>query len=63
MGPERTGIHRGTAASGEAQCPGEGPASLRCVQALRSGVHRGPPTGEPPSRIGEKFPVPYDDTQ
>src|SRR3712207_9457965 len=36
--PERTGRHRGAAASGEAQRPGEGPASLRCVQALRGGV-------------------------
>ena len=63
MVPERTGLQRGTAASGEAQCPGEGPASLRCVQALRGGVHRGPPAGEPPPRIGHQGPGPGDDTQ
>jgi hypothetical protein len=63
MGPERTGIHRGATASGETQRPGEGPASLRCVQALRGGVHGGAPTGESPARIGDQLPVPHDDTQ
>ena len=63
MGPERTGIHRGTAASGEVQRPGESPASLRCVQALRGGVHGCPPAGEPPPRIGKQYPGPGDDTQ
>ena len=62
MGAERTGLHR-AAASGETQRPGEGPASLRCVQALRGGVHRCPPAGEPPSRIRDQGPGPDDDTQ
>ncbi len=61
--PERTGLHRGAAASGEAQRPGEGPASLRCAQALRGGVQRGAPAGEPPTRVGDEGPVPRDDAQ
>ena len=63
MGAERTGLQRGAAASGEAQCPGEGPASLRCVQALRCGVHRCPPSGEPPTGVRDQGPGPGDDTQ
>ena len=63
MGPERTGLQRCTGTSGEAQRPGEGPASLRCVQALRAGVHRCSPTGEPPPRIRDQGPGPDDDTQ
>ena len=63
MIPERTGLQRDTAASGEAQRPDEGPASLRCVQALRGGVHRGPPSGEPPPGIRDQSPGPDDDTQ
>ena len=63
MSPERTGIHRGTAASGEAQRPDEGPASLRCVQTPRVGVHRGPPAGEPPPWIRDQNPGPDDNTQ
>jgi hypothetical protein len=63
MGPERTGLQGDTGASGEAQRPGEGPASLCCVQTLRGGVHGCPPTGESPFRIGEQCPVPGDDTQ
>jgi len=61
--PERTGLDRGAATSGEAQRPSEGPASLRCVQALRGGVHRGPPSREPPSWIRDQGPAPDDDTQ
>src|SRR5688500_18163384 len=45
VGAEQTCLHRGAAASGETQCPGEGPASLRCAQALRGGVHRCSPAG------------------
>ena len=56
---ERTGLQRGAAA----QRPEKGPASLRCVQALRVGVHGGPPAGEPPPRIRDEGPVPGDDTQ
>ena len=63
MGAERTRLHRGTAASGETQRPGEGPASLRCAQALRGGVHRCSPTGEPPTRIRDQGPGADDDTQ
>ena len=63
MVPERTGLQRGTAASGEAQRPDEGPASLRCVQALRGGMHRRSPSGEPPPRIRDQSPRPDDDTQ
>jgi len=63
VGPERTGLHRSTAASGEAQRPGKGPASLRRVQALRNGVHRCSPTGEPAPRIRDQGPGPDDDTQ
>src|SRR5215203_2025142 len=61
--PERTGLHWSAPASGEAQRAGEGPASLRCVQALRGGVQRGPPTGEPSSRIGDQGPRADDHTQ
>ena len=61
MVPERTGLQR--AAPREAQRTGEGPASLRCAQALRSGVHRRPPSGEPPSRVRDQGPGPYDDAQ
>src|SRR3954453_8214706 len=50
VGPERTGLERGAAA----QCPDEGPASLRCVQALRRGVQGGAPAGEPPPRIRDE---------
>jgi hypothetical protein len=63
VGPERTGLHRGATASGEAQCPGEGPAPLRYVQALRGRVHVGAPAGEPPPRIGDENPRLGDDTQ
>ena len=63
MVPERTGLQRGTAASGEAQRPNEGPASLGCVQALRGGVHGRPPSGEPPPRIRDQGPGTDDDTQ
>jgi hypothetical protein len=62
VGAERTDLHR-AAASGETQRPGEGPASLRRVQALRGGVHRCPPAGEPPSWIRDQGPGPEDDTQ
>ena len=62
MVPERTGLQRRTA-SGEAQRPGEGPASLGCGQALRSGVHRRPPSGEPSPWIRDQNPGPDDDTQ
>ena len=61
MGAERTDLQR--AASGEAQRAGEGPSSLRCAQALRSGVHRRPPPGEPPSRVRDQGPVSRDDSQ
>ncbi len=61
--PERTGLQWSTATSGEAQRPGEGPASLRCVQALRRGVQGCSPAGEPSSRIGDESPFPDDDTQ
>jgi hypothetical protein len=61
--PERTGLQRNAAASGETQRPGEGPASLRCVQALPGGVHRCPPAGEPPPRVRDQSPGPLDDTQ
>ena len=63
MGPERTGLQRCAGASGEAQRPVEGPASLRCMQALRRGVHRCSPTGEPPPRVWDQGPGPDDDTQ
>src|SRR3954447_5650559 len=63
VNPERTGLQRSTTASGEAQCPGKGPAALRRVQALRDGVHRGPPTGEPPPWVRDQNPGPDDDTQ
>ena len=62
-GPERTGLQPGTATSREAQRPGEGPASLRRVQALRGGVQGCSPAGEPAPRIGDQSPVPGDDTQ
>ena len=62
MAPERTGLQRG-AASGEAQRPDEGPASLRCVQALRGGMHRGSPSGEPSPGIRDQGPGTGDDTQ
>jgi hypothetical protein len=61
--PERTDLQRGTAASGEAQRPDEGPASLRCVQALRGGVYRCPPSGEPSPGIWDQSPGSDDDTQ
>ena len=60
---ERTCLHRGATASGETQRPGEGPASLRCAQALRGGVHRRSPTGEAPPRIRDQSSVSDDDTQ
>ena len=63
MVPERTDLQWRAAASGEAQRPREGPATLRCVQALRSGVHRRSPTGEPSSWIRDQGPGPRDDTQ
>ena len=63
MGPERTGLQGGTGASGETQRPGEGPASLCCVQALRGGVHGCAPPGERPPRIRDQGPGPDDDTQ
>ena len=63
MVPERTGLHCGATASGEAQRAGECPASLRCVQALRRGVQGCSPAGEPPPRIGDESPFPGDDTQ
>ena len=63
VGAERTCLHRGATASGETKCPGEGPASLRCAQALRGGVQRGPPAGEPPPRIRDQGPGADDDTQ
>src|SRR5919112_475142 len=61
--PERTGLQRSTTASGEAQRPGEGPASLRSAQAVRVRVQGGPPAGEPPPRIGDEGPLPDDDAQ
>ena len=63
MSPERTGLQRRTAASGEAQRTWEGPASLCRVQALRRGVQGGTSTGERSSRIGDQGPVSCDDTQ
>ena len=63
MVPERTGLQRRTAASGEAQRTWEGPASLCRVQALRRGVQGGTPAGEPPPWIRDQGPVPGDDTQ
>jgi hypothetical protein len=60
--PERTDLQRRTA-SGEAQRSREGPTSNRSVQALRGGVHRGAPPGEPPTRIGDQGPRPDDDSQ
>ena len=63
MVPERTGLQCGTAASGEAQRPDEGPASLRCVQALRGGMYRRSPSGEAPPRIRDQGPGGDDDTQ
>src|SRR4051794_2624700 len=59
VGPERTGLQRATAA----QCPDEGPASLRRVQALRGGVQGCPPAGEPTPRIRDEGPARGDDTQ
>ena len=63
MGPERTDVHRGAAASGETQRPAERPASLRRAQALRGGVHRRSPAGEAPPRIRDQGPFTDDDTQ
>ena len=63
MVPERTGLQRCTAASGEAQRTWEGPASLCRVQALRRGVQGGTPAGEPPPWIRDQGPGPYDDSQ
>ena len=63
MVPERTDLQRRTAASGKAQRTWEGPASFRCAQALRGGVHGGAPTGEPPPRIRDQGPGPGDDSQ
>jgi hypothetical protein len=63
VGSERTGLHRGAGTSEEAQRPGEGPASIRRVQALRGGVHRCSPAGEPPPGIRDQGPGPDDDTQ
>ena len=63
MGAEQTCLHRGAAASGETQCPGKGPAPLRCAQTLRGGVHGCPPAGEPPPEIRDESPGANDDTQ
>jgi hypothetical protein len=63
VGAERTGLHRGAAASWETERPRERPASLRRVQALRGGVHRCPPSGEPPTGVRDQGPGPDDDTQ
>ena len=63
VGSERTCLHRGAAASGETQRPGKGPASLRCAQALRGGVHGRPPSGEPPPNVRDQGPGANDDTQ
>jgi hypothetical protein len=63
MGAERTGLQRGAAASRETQCPGEGPASLRCAQALRGGVQRRSPSGEPPPGVRDQGPGADDDAQ
>ena len=63
MCPERTGLQRGAAASGEAERPRERPASLRCAHALRSGVHRRSPAGEPPPGIRDQGPGAGDDAQ
>src|SRR3712207_1064955 len=54
VGPERTGLQGGAAA----QCPDEGPASLRCVQALRYGVQGGTSAEEPAPGVGDQGPVP-----
>lgn len=59
MIPERTGLERCAAS----QRPRKGPASLRCVQALRGGMHRGPPSGEPAPGIGHQGTRADDDTQ
>src|SRR5689334_16020593 len=56
---ERTGLQRGAAA----QRPEEGPASLRCVQAIRRGVQGRTPAGEPAPRVGGQNPAPGDNTQ
>src|SRR3954452_10645040 len=50
VGSERTGLQRGAAA----QRPEEGPASLRCVQAVRRGVQGCAPAGEPAPRVGDE---------
>ena len=63
MGQERTDLQRTARASGETQRPPEGPASLRCVQALRSGVHRRPPSGEPSPNVWNQGSGPQDDAQ
>ena len=63
MGPQRTGLQRRTAASGEAQRTWEGPASLCRVQALRGVMYRRPPSVEPPPRIRDQSPRPDDDAQ
>ena len=59
MDSERTCLQRGAVA----QRPGEGPASLGCVEALRSGVHGCSPAGEPPPWIRDQGPGTGDDTQ
>src|SRR3954449_13597180 len=56
---ERTGLQRGAAT----QRPEEGPASLRCVQAVRRGVQGCAPAGEPAPWIGDEGPAHGDDTQ
>src|SRR5688572_26524247 len=63
VGTERTCLHCGAAASGETQRTVEGPASFGCAQALRGGVHRRPPAGEPPPRVRDQGPGANDDTQ
>jgi len=63
VGPERTGLHRRTTTSGEAQRAREGPATLRRVQALRCGVQGGTSAGEPAPLIRDQGPIPGDDTQ
>jgi hypothetical protein len=60
---ERTGLHRRTASSGEAQCPREGPAANRSVQAFLSGMHRRSPPGESAPGIGYQGTRADDDTQ
>jgi hypothetical protein len=62
MGAERTCLDL-AAVSGETERPGKGPASLGCAQALRGGVHRCSPAGEPPPRIRDQGPGADDDTQ